>query len=68
AVAGVKKKEPATMVRMKGRPKRRNGCRCIRDRYAAARRSCRESGMEGEEGRNLREENVGMAVTGIGVL
>ena len=36
AVAGVKKKDPATMVAMKGSPKRRNGCLFRAERYFAA--------------------------------
>lgn len=39
AAAGVKAKEPATMTPMKGRPKRRNGCRESRARYSAPSRS-----------------------------
>lgn len=37
AVAGVRKKEPATMVRMKGSPKRRKGCFAREERYREAR-------------------------------
>ena len=35
AVAGVKKKEPKTMVAMKGRPKRAKGCFASNARYLA---------------------------------